>query len=366
MLAGVGAAVAAVALTVANVAQLGLDPATDALEAADIGALAEAGADEAVSAAAETGGDEAASAGAETGTDEAPAEDEPATGENDGETCETGGQSFTAGTLVLLASGKAIPISQLKVGDKVLAADTKTGKDQPETVTAVLVHHDTDLYNLTVKTSTGTEVIHTTSNHLFWDPAARQWVKAAALHKGEPLRTPDSHATAYADGGRVPANPDGWMWDLTVPGNNDHDFYVIAQTGAVPVLVHNNSNLECNEEGVPDPEPQYKQSGGRNRGSAVYINVMGEDGEVTTAGSNAPADLHAEDVAQARVPGGQMSQPYGWRTPPGGDAPQWTPIEVCGRCQATYPQDLLILGRHPIRGVPGMWPRKPEKMSWVI
>jgi hypothetical protein len=39
------------------------------------------------------------------------------------------------------------------------------------------------------------------------------------------------------------------MWDLTVPGNNDHDFYVLpAQSGDVPVLVHNN-NLDC---GVSD------------------------------------------------------------------------------------------------------------------
>jgi hypothetical protein len=59
-----------------------------------------------------------------------------------------GGSSFTAGTLVLLASGKAVPISQLKVGEMVLATNTKTGKTQPEAVTAVLVHHDTDLYDL--------------------------------------------------------------------------------------------------------------------------------------------------------------------------------------------------------------------------
>ncbi len=48
-------------------------------------------------------------------------------------------------------------------------------------------------------------------------------------------------------------NHDGLMWDLTVPGNNDHDFYVLptagvaavshhtdyAEAGATPVLVHN-------------------------------------------------------------------------------------------------------------------------------
>ena len=50
-----------------------------------------------------------------------------------------------------------------------LASDTRTVKDQPETVTAVLVHHDIDLYNLFGKTGHGTEVIHTTSSHLFWD-----------------------------------------------------------------------------------------------------------------------------------------------------------------------------------------------------
>jgi hypothetical protein len=61
------------------------------------------------------------------------------------------GESFTASTKVLLGPGAAVPISALKPGDKVLATNVKTGKTQPETVAAVLVHHDTDLYNLKVK-----------------------------------------------------------------------------------------------------------------------------------------------------------------------------------------------------------------------
>jgi hypothetical protein len=47
-------------------------------------------------------------------------------------------------------------------------------------------------------------------------------------------------------GGTRPKQHDGWMWDLTVPGNNDHDFYVLTavDTGVKPlnpiaVLVHN-------------------------------------------------------------------------------------------------------------------------------
>ena len=149
-----------------------------------------------------------------------------------------GGRSFSPGTKVLLASGAAVPIASLKPGDKVLATNTKTGKTSAETVTAVLVHHDTDLYDLTVKTPRRTEVIHTTANHLFWDPYHHYWVSANKLSKGEHLKTPDG-SLAVADGGTTPKVHDGWMWDLTVPGNNDHDFYVIAQAGDVPVLVHN-------------------------------------------------------------------------------------------------------------------------------
>jgi len=44
----------------------------------------------------------------------------------------------------------------------------------------------------------------------------------------------------------TPAAHDGWMWDLTVPGNGDHDFYVVA--GSTPVLVHNTNRK------VHDPE----------------------------------------------------------------------------------------------------------------
>ena len=47
------------------------------------------------------------------------------------------------------------------------------------------------------------------------------------------LKTPDGQ-TAVVVGGSVPAVHDGWMWDLTVPGNNDHDFYVEPATVLPP------------------------------------------------------------------------------------------------------------------------------------
>jgi Pretoxin HINT domain len=132
------------------------------------------------------------------------------------------GQSFTAGTGVPLATGKSVPISALKPGDTVLTTSTGTGRTQPETVMAVLIHHDTNLYDLKISNHGKTATIHTTSTHLFWVPGTRnvgQWVQAAQLKPGTPLRTPDVVIV-------------GWhlrqstMWDLAIPG--DHDFHVIS------------------------------------------------------------------------------------------------------------------------------------------
>jgi restriction endonuclease fold toxin 7 of polymorphic toxin system len=62
------------------------------------------------------------------------------------------------------------------------------------------------------------------------------WISAKQLKPGINLKTPDGQS-AVVVGGSVPAVHDGWMWDLTVPGNNDHDFYVAV--AATAVLVHN-------------------------------------------------------------------------------------------------------------------------------
>jgi hypothetical protein len=167
--------------------------------------------------------------------------------------------SFSAGTKVLLASGVAVPIASLKPGDKVLATNVKTGKTQAEPVTAVLLHHDTDLYDLTVKTARGTAVIHTTTMHLFWDPSLDHgWIPAKHLKSGEKLKTPDGQS-AVVVGGSTPAVHDGWMWDLTVPGNNDHDFYVAVATTAV--LVHNCTEGEKIANNIADHAAERAQAG---------------------------------------------------------------------------------------------------------
>ncbi len=81
-----------------------------------------------------------------------------------------GGESFSPGTKVLLANGRKTPISRLRRGQKVRTANTRTGKDQAGTITAVLLHHDTNLYDLRVRARGQTSVISTTSNHPFSPP----------------------------------------------------------------------------------------------------------------------------------------------------------------------------------------------------
>jgi hypothetical protein len=230
----------AIVLTIVNLVQLGADPATDTLEGADLTALA---ADEASTAADDAADTDAAAA--------------------------CGGQSFTAGTKVLLASGAAVAISQVKVGDKVLATNTKTGKTSAEPVTAVLVHHDTDLYDLKVKTTHGTAIIDTTRRHLFWDQSTHRWVKAAALGHGSYLRTPSGAGVAVLRGS-TPVGDTGWMWDLSVPGGGDHDFYIdILRT---PVLVHN----------CPTGMPSWEEWQQNNKWDSSYTDDDGDQ----TPGSN--------------------------------------------------------------------------------
>ena len=69
-------------------------------------------------------------------------------------------------------------------------------------------------------------------------PYLHCWAAVNKLSKNERLKA-SSGATVAVVGGTVPKQHDGWMWDLTVPGNNDHDFYVVVTTASV--LVHNDS-----------------------------------------------------------------------------------------------------------------------------
>jgi RHS repeat-associated protein len=143
--------------------------------------------------------------------------------------------SFSPDTPVLMDKGKTKPIGDIKTGDKVEAADPKTGKHQgTHTVTATWVHHDNDLIDLTIRTPDGhTATLHTTSEHPFWDQTAHAWVPAGKLKTGHTLTTEDRLKVYVATVRKTPGTAD--RYNLTVA--ELHTYYVLA--GTTPILVHN-------------------------------------------------------------------------------------------------------------------------------
>ncbi|MGW1961973.1 polymorphic toxin-type HINT domain-containing protein [Streptomyces sp. NPDC001935] len=143
--------------------------------------------------------------------------------------------SFSPDTRVLMKNGRTKAIGKIKPGDKVEAANPKTGKYRGlRTVTARLVHHDSDLVDLKIRRSDGkTFTLHTTSGHPFWDDTAHNWISAGSLTPGHGLNTwRDQHVRLVSITER-PGAAD--MYNLTV--GQLHTYYVLA--GNASVLVHN-------------------------------------------------------------------------------------------------------------------------------
>ncbi|MDN3024438.1 polymorphic toxin-type HINT domain-containing protein [Streptomyces sp. S.PB5] len=143
--------------------------------------------------------------------------------------------SFTSSTRVLMKGGRTKQIGKIKPGDKVEAADPKTGKHKgTRTVTAQGGHRDTDLVDLRIRDEQGrTVTIPTTFKHPFWDATAHAWIPAGELTAGHDLSTAeDGHVRLVGVRNRAGA---GDMYNLTV--EELHTYYVLA--GSTPVLVHN-------------------------------------------------------------------------------------------------------------------------------
>lgn len=156
-----------------------------------------------------------------------------------GKIARKGDCSFSGDTSVLMADGTLKLISQVKVGDRVAAADPETSERGAREVTQQWKHRD-DLERLT--TSSG--VLMTTADHPFWSATEHRYKRADQLESGEALLT-DSGATVRVetriDGRRTP----GSAYNLTI--DDLHTYYVLA--GGTPVLVHNSCGpqLSINE-----------------------------------------------------------------------------------------------------------------------
>ncbi|MFC0109600.1 RHS repeat-associated core domain-containing protein [Kibdelosporangium aridum] len=140
------------------------------------------------------------------------------------------GCSFTADTKVLMADGTAKPISEVKVGDEVMAADPQSGRVEPRQVTDVIVHLD---FVQDLVLENGAKVT-TTEDHPFWNESDRQWQRADAIGIGEKLLTATGQRSVFS-GLRGETRRVAAAHNLSVQGLST--FYVLA--GDLPVLVHN-------------------------------------------------------------------------------------------------------------------------------
>ncbi|MGW2254826.1 polymorphic toxin-type HINT domain-containing protein, partial [Kitasatospora sp. NPDC001660] len=152
--------------------------------------------------------------------------------------CQTG-NSFPAGTGVLMADGTSRPIEQVRVGDRVTATDPVTGATSAQRVEATIyTPDDHEFTELTIAAPDGSSAaVTSTSHHPYWSESARAWRVAADLTTGDTVRTPEGRAVRIT-GTR------SWTtlqaaYNLTV--SDVHTYYVFA--GATPVLVHNANPL---------------------------------------------------------------------------------------------------------------------------
>ncbi|MFJ5226154.1 polymorphic toxin-type HINT domain-containing protein [Streptomyces sp. NPDC088400] len=146
--------------------------------------------------------------------------------------------SFVPKAEVLLADGTRKKIADVKVGDKVLATDPKTGETVAKPVTAEIIGKGLkNLVRVTIdidgKKGDRTASVTATDKHPFWVPELDEWINARDLHPGQWLRT--SSGTHVQITALKTWTQPATVHNLTVA--DLHTYYVLA--GATPVLVHN-------------------------------------------------------------------------------------------------------------------------------
>ncbi|WP_306319994.1 MULTISPECIES: polymorphic toxin-type HINT domain-containing protein [unclassified Streptomyces] len=148
--------------------------------------------------------------------------------------------SFVGGTRVLMADGSAVPIEDVKKGDRVAATDVETEHASTRRVTGTITGEGTKkLVEITVTGDDrgtdrhGTDKLTATEGHPFWVPDVGRWVDAGELRPGQWLRTGSGTWTQVEAVEHTERTER--VHNLTVEGQQT--YYVVA--GDTPLLVHN-------------------------------------------------------------------------------------------------------------------------------
>ncbi|MGW2014058.1 ricin-type beta-trefoil lectin domain protein [Streptomyces sp. NPDC001927] len=150
-----------------------------------------------------------------------------------------GCNSFVPGTKVLMADGSTKAIDEVKIGDKVVATDPKTGETRVETVTAEIKGQGLKhLVKITIdvdgKAGAKTAQVTATDGHPIWVPELGDWIKATDLKSGQWLQTSSGTRVQVAAVQRWTAQ-DTTVHNLTV--SDLHTYYVAVEDTSA--LVHN-------------------------------------------------------------------------------------------------------------------------------
>jgi hypothetical protein len=244
--------------------------------------------------------------------------------------------SFAPGTPVATPSG-ARPIAALKVGDRVVAYDPKTGQTTAQTVQHVWIHHDTDLIDLTLRSDGGPaarapvdlrkvraalvgdvygrappvvggltdaasrgrdEVVHTTAKHPFLT-GGDSWVAAGDLAAGMRVVRADGTPAVVVGMRAVPGA--AAMWNLTV--SQVHTYAV----GAGQYVVHNCGSGATRDDPFEAhlPRERYPETAGHIEDAVANGQPDITQWDPSMAGSNRRASLK------------------GWATRRGVDRDEW-------------------------------------------
>ncbi|WP_212826971.1 RHS repeat-associated core domain-containing protein [Catellatospora sp. TT07R-123] len=195
--------------------------------------------------------------------------------------------SFTPGTLVLLADGSNKPISQIELNDKVMTGDVKVDdfSGQHPVIALIEGEGDKDLVDVVLSNNTdsGTATVTATSGHLFYVANRSSWVGATYLRPGDELMSNDSspvvvlgtrHYTIHAA-----------VYNLTVAGV--HTYYVLA--GNTPILVHNDGGEPTSGTIARGPQGMTIQIYANDHGPA-HAHLKGQGFDIQIGQNGKPLD----------------------------------------------------------------------------
>jgi RHS repeat-associated protein len=216
-----------------------------------------------------------------TGKGDSAKADEPAS-------CQLG-NSFVAGTLVLLADGTRKPIEDLEPGDEVLSGDEETGdRSGGQLVTAHITGGgDKTLVTVTIRDDDGDEQeIVATDEHPFWNPERSTWVDAIDLRSGDWLRT---SAGTWVQVAEIDVERErAVVHNITV--DRDHTYYVAAGNDSAVVLVHNDTcRTSANSSSLRAMAQEVSDSGDHFFARKLRTVAVGQDssGNLFAGNSNA-------------------------------------------------------------------------------